>query len=77
VNAVVVALLRLARSHESECGWIETGAVADALGCGVAEAAARLRSASKAGLCVSRRSLVYGTSWKATSVASEATGSDL
>jgi hypothetical protein len=50
--------------------WVETGAVADALGCTVSEAAAQLRSAARAGLCVSRRSLVYGTSWKIVDVGS-------
>jgi hypothetical protein len=68
VRAAVVVLEELARSRGQV--WFETGAVADALGCSVSEAAAQLRSAARAGLCVSRKSLVYGTSWKAVDVGS-------
>jgi hypothetical protein len=46
-----------------EAGWVETGAVADALGVSVGEAAASLRLACRLGLCQSRRSLVHGTVW--------------
>jgi hypothetical protein len=45
-------------------GWVETGAVADALGVSVGEAAASLRVAAHLGLCSRRRSLLHGTVWK-------------
>jgi hypothetical protein len=63
---VLVALDGLSRSPEHPGGWVDTGGLADAIGVSVGEAAARLRTASKQGLCRNRRSLRDGTSWKLT-----------
>lgn len=65
---VLGTLTRLSRSREHSGGWVETGAVADAIGATVGEAAAQLRTANRQGLCAIRRSLRDGTRWKPTGV---------
>jgi hypothetical protein len=64
VDEVVAVLEVLSRLRGHRGGWVDTGAVADAAGMTVDVAAARLRAASKRGLCTVRRSLREGTSWK-------------
>jgi hypothetical protein len=65
--ADALAALEMLSWRDSEGGgWVGTGAVADALGCGVREAAARLRAANRRGLCMRHRSLVYGMRWRPT-----------
>ena len=66
LREVVAALEGLSRSAEHPCGWVGTGAVADAIGVTVGVAAARLRVGRRQGLCAIRRSLRDGTSWKLT-----------
>lgn len=61
--AALDILDRLGRQRYAD-GWVPTGAVADALGCSVDVAAARLRGAERRDLCVVRRSLVYPTTWR-------------
>jgi hypothetical protein len=64
IDEVVAVLQALSRLPGHRGGWVGTGAVADAAGMTVDVAAARLRAASKRGLCTVRRSLRDGTSWK-------------
>jgi len=66
VAGALVALQMLSCHDGEGGGWVGTGAVADAVGCCVGEAAARLRAANIRGLCVRQRSLVYGTRWRPT-----------
>lgn len=47
LGEVVAALEELSRSPERPGGWVGTGAVADAIGVTVGEAAARLRVANR------------------------------
>jgi hypothetical protein len=58
------ALDGLSRSAKHSGGWVDTGAVAEATGVSVGEAAARLRTANRQGLCAIRRSLRDGTAWR-------------
>ncbi len=66
LREVLVTLTRLSSSGQHSGGWVDTGAVADAIGATVGEAAARLRTAKRQGLCAIRRSLRDGTGWKPT-----------
>lgn len=66
MSRALAALERLSQQPSNAGGWIDTGAVADALGCAAGEVAATLRGASERGLCTCRRSLVNGTTWRLT-----------
>lgn len=66
MTEAVRALYRLRSSPRYPSGWVPTGAVADALGCSVRDAAAKLRGAERSGLCLVRRSALYTTTWKLT-----------
>jgi hypothetical protein len=66
IRETLGALSRLSGSWEGAGSWVSTGDLADAMGLTVVEAAARLRVAHRQGLCVIRRSLRDGTSWKLT-----------
>lgn len=69
---VELAAIESLSGHQVHAGgWVATGAVADAVGAEVVETAARLRGASKRGLCLSRRSLQYGTTWRLTRAGAE------
>ena len=64
LRETLVALEHLSGSARYSSGWVDTGAVADAIGVSVGEAAARLRVGKRRGLCAIRQSLAYGTRWK-------------
>jgi hypothetical protein len=66
IQVELAAIQDLSAHRVHAGGWVATGAVADAVGARVEETAARLRGASKRGLCLSRRSLLYGTTWRLT-----------
>jgi hypothetical protein len=68
IQVELAAIRKLSRPRVHAGDWVATGAVADAVGAGVVETAARLRGASKRGLCLSRRSLLCGTTWRLTPV---------
>jgi hypothetical protein len=60
--SLIVTLVDLSL-HEAG-GWVATGALADTLGIGVGDSAARLRAAARLGLCTPRASLLYGMTWR-------------